>query len=219
MRAMTCLSVAAGGSNACIGSLSLGGVSQSAARTEFPRKPSDTLGLTLCKSGSEGLAPFLRHGEFWGERIWLPSGGLGNADAGDLPNPPWFNQRLRTNVLAGAPELTFWLHSSWPACSYLLLAFLHLSRSLSGLLISSQAGSRRSHLKKICFPPFSCHPASMKKVKSESRTVMSDSAILWTVTGPAPLSIGFSRPEYWSRLIFPSPGDPPHPGIEPRSPS
>ena len=33
----------------------------------------------------------------------------------------------------------------------------------------------------------------------------------------APLSLGFSRPEYWSGLPFPSPGDLPNPGIEPRS--
>jgi len=31
--------------------------------------------------------------------------------------------------------------------------------------------------------------------------------------------MGFSREEYWSRLPFPSPGDLPNPGIEPRSPS
>ena len=30
--------------------------------------------------------------------------------------------------------------------------------------------------------------------------------------------MGFSRQEYWSGLPFPSPGDLPHPGIEPRSP-
>ena len=29
----------------------------------------------------------------------------------------------------------------------------------------------------------------------------------------------FSRQEYWSRLLFPSPGDLPDPGIEPRSPA
>jgi len=29
----------------------------------------------------------------------------------------------------------------------------------------------------------------------------------------------FSRPEYWSRYLFPSPGDLPNPGIKPRSPS
>ena len=31
----------------------------------------------------------------------------------------------------------------------------------------------------------------------------------------APLSMGFSRQEYWSGLLFPSPGDLPNPGIEP----
>ena len=35
----------------------------------------------------------------------------------------------------------------------------------------------------------------------------------------APSSIGFSRQEYWSGLPFPSPGDLPNPGIEPRSPT
>ena len=36
---------------------------------------------------------------------------------------------------------------------------------------------------------------------------------------PAPLSMGFSRPEYWSGLPFPSPGDLPGPGVEPWSPA
>ena len=46
---------------------------------------------------------------------------------------------------------------------------------------------------------------------------MSDSATPWTVTCQAPLSMEFSRPEYWSGLTFPSPGDLPNPGIEPRN--
>ena len=37
------------------------------------------------------------------------------------------------------------------------------------------------------------------------------------VAHQAPLSMGFSRQEYWSGLPFPSPGDLPNPGIEPRS--
>ena len=41
----------------------------------------------------------------------------------------------------------------------------------------------------------------------------------WTVAHQAPLSMGFSRQEYWSGLPFPSPGDLPHPGIEPESPA
>ena len=40
-------------------------------------------------------------------------------------------------------------------------------------------------------------------------------ATLWTVACQAPLSMGFSRQEYWSGLPFPSPGDLPNPGIEP----
>ena len=41
--------------------------------------------------------------------------------------------------------------------------------------------------------------------------------MLWTVARQAPLSMGFSRQEYWSGLPFPSPGDLPEPGIEPAS--
>ena len=41
----------------------------------------------------------------------------------------------------------------------------------------------------------------------------------WTVAHQAPLSMGFSRQEYWSGLPFPSPGNLPYPGIEPRSPA
>ena len=36
----------------------------------------------------------------------------------------------------------------------------------------------------------------------------------WTVAYQDPLSIRFSRPEYWSGMPFPSPGDIPNPGIE-----
>ena len=42
--------------------------------------------------------------------------------------------------------------------------------------------------------------------------------IPWTIACQAPLSMGFFRQEYWSGLPFPSPGDLPGPGIEPRSP-
>ena len=41
----------------------------------------------------------------------------------------------------------------------------------------------------------------------------------WTVAYQAPLSVGFSRQEYWSGLPCPSPGDLPNPGIESRSPA
>ena len=43
-------------------------------------------------------------------------------------------------------------------------------------------------------------------------------ATLWTVAHQTPLSMGFSRQEYWSGLPFPSPGDLPNPEMEPASP-
>ena len=48
---------------------------------------------------------------------------------------------------------------------------------------------------------------------------MSDSVTSWTVAHQAPLSMEFSRQEYWSGLPFPSPGDLPDTGIEPGSPT
>ena len=52
-----------------------------------------------------------------------------------------------------------------------------------------------------------------------SHSVMSDSVIPWTVAHQAPLSMGFSRQEFWSGFPFPSPGDLPDPGIKSVSPA
>ena len=52
-----------------------------------------------------------------------------------------------------------------------------------------------------------------------SCSVMSDSVTLPTAAYQAPLSVGFSRQEYWSGLPFPSPEDLPYPGTEPWSPT
>ena len=55
------------------------------------------------------------------------------------------------------------------------------------------------------------------KVKSLSRVRLF--ATPWTVAYQASPFMGFSRQEYWSGLPFPSPGDLPDPGIEPRCPA
>ena len=55
------------------------------------------------------------------------------------------------------------------------------------------------------------HP---ERKKSE---VTQSSPTLWDPVDP--LSMGFSRQEYWSGLPFPSTGDLPEPGIKPRSPA
>ena len=49
--------------------------------------------------------------------------------------------------------------------------------------------------------------------------VVSDSVTPWTIPSQAPLSMEFSRQEYWSGLPFPSPGDLPDSGIETESPA
>ena len=48
-------------------------------------------------------------------------------------------------------------------------------------------------------------------------SAVSDFITPQTVVCQAPLSMGFSRQEYWSGLPFPSPGDVPHIGIKPSS--
>ena len=55
-----------------------------------------------------------------------------------------------------------------------------------------------------------CHLGKWWKWKSLSRVRLF--AAPWTIE-----SMEFSRPEYWSGQLFPSPGDLPNPGIEPRS--
>ena len=51
--------------------------------------------------------------------------------------------------------------------------------------------------------------------ESVSCSVLSDS---WTVASQIPLSMGFSKQEYWSGLPFPSPGNLPDPEIKPNCP-
>ena len=57
------------------------------------------------------------------------------------------------------------------------------------------------------------------KVKVKSLSHVQLFATPWTVAHQAPPSKGFSRQEYWSGSPFPSPGDLPDPGIEPKSPT
>ena len=58
-----------------------------------------------------------------------------------------------------------------------------------------------------------------KTIMKVSHRVRSNSVIPQTVACPAPLSMEFSRQQYWSGLPFPPPGDLPDPVIEPGSPA
>ena len=60
----------------------------------------------------------------------------------------------------------------------------------------------------------------LKGSESESCFVPSEPLRFpWTVAHQAPLSMGFSRQEYWSGVLFPSPGNLPDPRTEPGSPA
>ena len=66
------------------------------------------------------------------------------------------------------------------------------------------------------------HPFMIKTLQKAGMAVVAQLRltleISWTVAHQATLSMGFSRPEYWNGLPFPSPGDLPNSGIKPASP-
>ena len=66
--------------------------------------------------------------------------------------------------------------------------------------------------------PKNQHPRYML-VRAQSLSRVQLFVTQWTVACQAPLSLGFSRQEYWSGLPFPPPGDLPYPETEPVSPA
>ena len=106
--------------------------------------------------------------------------------------------------------LPFWL-SYWSAIWHIMWTHQpYLSSSDNEGFSGSQHYffPSQGHLEKcgVIFLLFSC-------------SVLSDSFVTsWTVACQAPLPMEFPRLEYWSGLPFPSPGDLPDTGIEPRSP-
>ena len=83
--------------------------------------------------------------------------------------------------------------------------------------MEQQTGSklRKEYVKAVYW-----HPAYLTYMQSESEVAQSCPTLCHPVVAyQAPLSMGFSRQEYWNGLPFSSPGDLPDPGIEPRSPA
>ena len=82
-------------------------------------------------------------------------------------------------------------------------------------------GSHSCDLAPSCFLPYTeiCFwPVVMAWVTLPACVLNHVFVTPWTVVYQAPLSLGFSRQEYWSGLPFPSPGDLSNPGIKPASP-
>ena len=147
---------------------------------------------------------------------------------------------LQVNVLCPAPLVQVLL-SYW-TCHHCHLLRLNIYNFVPGLLTQPSTYSCN-----LSFTPSPVHPAKLislklhfhlvipliekllvvpprlpykfkcPKVKSLSRVQFFVTPC--TVAYQAPLSMGFSRQEYWNGLPFPSLGDLPNPGIEPGSPA
>ena len=75
-----------------------------------------------------------------------------------------------------------------------------------------------TNLSSLTLPTASSYPVDCVYACSVTSVISDSFAAPWAVACQAPLSMGFSRQEYWSGLPFPPPGDLLDPGIEPVSP-
>ena len=85
--------------------------------------------------------------------------------------------------------------------SRLVITFLPRSKRLLILWLQSP-----SAVIQLCYPVHGCELSCFSQVQLF--------ATLWTIVRQTPLSTGFSKQEYWSRLPCPPPGDLPDPGIK-----
>ena len=87
---------------------------------------------------------------------------------------------------------------------------------------TSLPDSSLTHVKEVCYSVSGYLKSLQRSVGGGGGLVIKSCLTLgtpWTVARQAPLSMRFSRQEYWSGVPFPSPGDLPNPGNEPRSPA
>ena len=115
----------------------------------------------------------------------------------------------------------FKIHTSYSMCQnfipYKKCVFIHVCMYIHCMFRPHCVCLLDLHGHLCCFHLLAIVNRKWKKVRLLSRVRLF--ATLWTVVHQAPPSMGFSRQEYWSGLPFPSPGDFPDPGIEPRSPA
>ena len=134
--------------------------------------------------------------------------------------PPLRDQRVGGGVTA-PPCLPLVVRGCvvWPWC-WALLGRPLLSLCPAGPLgvgPGTQFSSDQFYVHRLCARSMGCVETHPRTLLCWSLSHTQLFAIPRTVTRQAPLSVGFSGLECWSRLPSPSPGDLPHPGLERRS--
>ena len=125
-----------------------------------------------------------------------------NSHPGNMQGPAWCAVSSRCPLLCCHPRAHQSRHCHVTRLVHWRISFVLLPRPQEGKL-------PRLPLAFIC--------AVLAVVQLLSCTLFF--ATPWTAACQAPLSMGFSRQEFWSGLPFPSLGDLPGPGIEPASPA
>ena len=133
-----------------------------------------------------------------------------------------------------APRTSLFLprysHFSWISASWIIAILKLLSRFLKKLILTTFCQCSHVFYGRMGFrDPYSFMPEVFSEVASKISIfwrhlgfcVLSRVQLFttWTVAHQAPLSVGFSRREYWSGLPCPPPRDLPDPGTEPMSPA
>ena len=142
------------------------------------------------------------------EKPWAGIVERGRKDTGRVCHGSWLWQSLRQPVY---PSLGGEIHHKGPRRPLPLLRFNFINPGDS-------AGKRTClPIQETWVQVLGWDDPLEKEMATHSSTLAWK--IPWTVTCQSPLSMGFSKQEYWNGLPFPSPGDRPNPGIEPGSPA
>ena len=99
-----------------------------------------------------------------------------------------------------------------------VLGFIFMGLSFP-LMLAPHLASSREPSAPMCSPTDTSQPCEPDRAHAKMLSHVKPFVTMWTIAHQAHLSMTFSKEEYWNGLPFPSPGDLPHPGIEPGSPA
>ena len=138
------------------------------------------------------------------------------------PGKPFYSKVKWSEVTQSRPTLCDPMDCSPPGSSIhgifqaIVLEWIAISFSIGSS--RPRDGTQVSCIVDRCFTVWATREVHRKSESEVAQSYLTLGTV-WTIVHQLPLSMGFPRQEYWSGLPFPSPGDFPHPRIEPRSPA